>query len=95
MPAVPVVTGSFEHLIVDVVDLEGLPGEHRFTVTPSCVWIPGHGGDRDGPTIPDSAAQEAWMRERAGLHESWHLQWDLPDPTARSRFLALLGVLQG
>jgi hypothetical protein len=35
------------------------------------------------------------MRERAGLHESWHLQWDLPDPTARSRFLALLGVLQG
>jgi hypothetical protein len=85
---------SADALDVETRDLDGLPGVHRFTVTPRCVWIPGHGGGRDGPTIPDAPAQEAWMRERAGLHESWYLQWDLPDPATRSRFLALLGVTE-
>jgi len=73
-------------------DLPGLAGTYRFQIIGDHVFIPGHGGGRDGPTIPDYPEQEAWMRAHSGLHESWHLQWDLPDASSRRRFLQLLGV---
>lgn len=75
-----------------VSDLPGLPGAHTFHVEANHVWIPGYGGGRDGPTTSDHPEQEAWMRARSGLHESWYLTWDLPDADARRRFLALIGV---
>lgn len=78
-----------------VRDLPGLPGTYTFHVADRYVWIPGHGGDRDGPTVPDHPEQESWTRAHSGLHESWYLQWDLPDPATRQRFLALLGVDEG
>ncbi len=72
-------------------DLDGLPGVHHFDVMELYVGIPGYGGGRDGPTTPDSPAQEAWMRAHSGLREVWYLCWDLPDEAARRQFLERIG----
>lgn len=73
-----------------VRDLPGLPGVYEFQVDEERVYIPGHGGGRDGPTIADHPEQEAWMRAHSGLRESWHLTWDLPGGEATQRFRAML-----
>jgi hypothetical protein len=79
-------------MFYDVRDAPGLPGTYCFQILGDYVLIPGHGGDRDGPTIPDHPEQLEWMRAHSGLRESWHLQWDLPDLATRRRFLELLGI---
>jgi hypothetical protein len=72
-----------------VRDLPGLPGDYVFQTDDDHVYIPGHGGGRDGPTTADRPEQEAWMRTQ-GLHESWYLTWDLPGGEATERFRAML-----
>jgi hypothetical protein len=72
-------------------EVHGLPGgpcgTFTLIVSDRFVWVPGHGGGRDGPTVPDQHGarstrcpintvpdhpeQESWMRAHGGLHESW------------------------
>ncbi len=84
--------------IVVVERLDEHEGRYRFEITHdsagSFVLIPGHGGGRDGPTIPDHPEQEAWMRARSGLKEVWHLTWEIPDGGLQ-RFLAALDASAG
>jgi len=54
--------------------------------------IPGHGGGRDGPTIPDRPEQEAWMRAHSGLREVWYLTWEVPCGAELRRVLARMGA---
>ena len=76
-------------------DLEG-PFVLRYTAHRSgdggIISIPGHGGGRDGPTIPDRPEQEAWMRAQSGLRESWYLTWDIPNAGELKRFLSRIGA---
>jgi hypothetical protein len=58
-----------------------------------CISIPGHGGGRDGPTIPDRPEQEAWMRAESGLREVWYLSWEVPSAAELERFLARVGAV--
>lgn len=88
---------------MDCVTVERL-GEHRgryrfevrrYPATPTLLVIPGHGGGRDGPTIPDHPEQEAWMREHGGLREVWHLTWEVPDDTTLDAFWRRLDEASG
>lgn len=54
------------------------------------VYIPGHGGGPDGPTIPDFPEQEKWMREHSGLKEVWYLSWVCKDKQELEDFIQKL-----
>lgn len=90
--------GNEQLLQINCKSLSGVSKSYEFRIEKFkeryLIYIPGHGGGREGPEIPDHKEQESWMRQQDYLKEVWYLSWECTEDHQVRKFIKAVRALK-